>query len=300
MDGAPYRLIAARENQVFRVDAASGPVAMRLHRPGYRRDAELRSELDWMAAAARGGLRVPAPVLSASGGAMQVVDGTRVDVLTWMPGAPLGANNQPLDHPDRIGLFTALGRQMARFHDLCDAWTPPAHFQRCAWDRAGLVGDTPLWGRFWESPDLSGDDRILFETLRHTANDRLTAIESAHDYGLIHADLVRENIMVDGSALGFIDFDDGGYGFRLFDVATALLPNLAEPDYDRLRAALLGGYRSLRLLDTSALPLFLALRALTYVGWLAQRRDQPGSSQRSERLVSRARDLSQSYLDTMT
>ena len=34
--------------------------------------------------------------------------------------------------------------------------------------------------------------------------------------------------------LGLLDFDDGGFGFRVFDLATTLLKNLAEPDYPAL------------------------------------------------------------------
>ena len=33
-------------------------------------------------------------------------------------------------------------------------------------------------------------------------------------------DLVRENVMVDGDKLQLIDFDDGGFGFNLYDLAT--------------------------------------------------------------------------------
>ena len=83
--------------------------------------------------------------------------------------------------------------------------------------------------------------------------------ELSLDMGLIHADLVRENVLVNGSDLYFIDFDDGGFGYRLFDVATALLKNRAEPNYADLQTALIDGYRSLRALDTTQLDLFLAL-----------------------------------------
>ena len=42
------------------------------------------------------------------------------------------------------------------------------------------------------------------------------------DLGLIHADMVHENILIDGSSLVIIDFDYCGFGYRLFDLATAL------------------------------------------------------------------------------
>ena len=60
MAGAELELIAARENEVFRVLQGDRSFALRLHRQGYRTYEELVSELDWMDAASRGGILVPA------------------------------------------------------------------------------------------------------------------------------------------------------------------------------------------------------------------------------------------------
>ncbi len=51
---AKLSLAAARENHVFRVHTADGDFALRVHRRGYRSDAELNSELDWMTMVAAG------------------------------------------------------------------------------------------------------------------------------------------------------------------------------------------------------------------------------------------------------
>ena len=60
----------------------------------------------------------------------------------------------------------------------------------------------------------------------------------------------------------FIDFDDGGFGYRLFEVATALLKHRGAADYAALAEALIEGYRAERELDATPLPLFMALRAV--------------------------------------
>ena len=116
------------------------------------------------------------------------------------------------------------------------------------------------------------------------------------DYGLIHADLVRENVMLDGNDIRMLDFDDGGFGFRLFDVATALLKNRAEPNYGHLQSALIAGYRAKRELNTEKLDLFLALRAVTYVGWIVPRMEEDGSPVRNARFIDDARQLCSAYL----
>ncbi|WP_102107989.1 phosphotransferase enzyme family protein [Oceaniglobus roseus] len=295
-DGAGCRLIAARENKVYRVDRDGAAYALRLHRPGYCSEAELRSELQWMAAADAGGIHVPSPVPSADGKLLHTIDGVAVDVLSWLGGTPLGKTGTPLAVADRLGLFRAIGREMARLHAVSDAWALPDGFIRRRWDRDGLLGEAPVWDRFWDNPTLSPEDRALFLHLRVVAAADLKAREGALDYGLIHADLVRENIILDAGRVQLIDFDDSGFGFRLFDIATTLLRNRPEPDFEALKTALLDGYRSQRDLDLDALDLFLALRAATYVGWIISRMREDGSVARNARFVTTARDLAEAYL----
>lgn len=297
MAGADWRLFAERENRVFRVDHAGRAYALRLHRPGYCSEAELRSELQWMEAADAGGLGVPAPVASTRGAVLHVIDGIAVDMLVWLNGQPVGKTGVPLDSDDRPGLFRAIGREMAKLHDIADAWTLPRGFTRRRWDRDGLLGEAPVWDRFWDNPTLSAEDRALFLRFRETAAADLAAREDRLDFGLIHADLVRENVMIDADRVQLIDFDDSGFGFRLFDIATTLLRNRTEPDYEALKAALLEGYLSVRSLDLAALDLFFALRATTYVGWIMSRMEEIGSEARNLRFVATARELVASYLE---
>ncbi|MEL7465077.1 MAG: phosphotransferase [Pseudomonadota bacterium] len=297
MGDADWRLVAARENHVYKVVSPSrGAFALRLHRPDFRSDAELWSELEWMGAIAEGGLNVPAPVPATDEACLQKIDGLQVDVLTWLNGAPLGATGRPLNVPNRLETFRKIGSEMARLHEISDAWAPPEGFQRWSWDRAGLLGDDPLWGRFWENPTLSDADRALFTNVRSASARRLGALEGTLDFGLIHADLVRENLMIDGDEIHLIDFDDAGFGFRLFDMATFLLKNGDEPDYPDLKKAFIDGYKAKRAIDADALDLFLLLRALTYVGWIVERMNEDGAELRNARFINTARRLARQEL----
>ncbi|WP_170406790.1 phosphotransferase enzyme family protein [Ruegeria arenilitoris] len=296
MDDAEWSLVAARENHVYRVQTGGKSFALRLHRQGLHSDAALRSELQWVIELGAKGVGVPTPVPAKNGRYLHLLDGIQVDMLDWLSGRPLGSTESGIDHDDRTGIFRALGREMAKLHETSDAWTRPDGFARWSWDRAGLLGDAPLWDRFWENPTLSDEDRALFAAFRDTANSHLQQIESQLDFGLIHADLVRENVMIHGEKLWLIDFDDAGFGFRLFDLATTMLKNLREPDHDALQEALLEGYRSERALDTKHLDLFMALRAVTYVGWISSRMDEDGSQARNTRFIETARGLLTHYL----
>nr|WP_319386554.1 phosphotransferase [uncultured Roseibium sp.] len=296
LGSAEFKLVAARENRVFRVTDGLQTYALRLHRLGLRSNEELRSELVWMAELGRAGLSVPHPVASDNGDFLREQRGQQASMLTWMSGTPLGRTGQPLDQPDRTGIFFKLGQQMARMHAVSDRWTPPDWFKRIRWDRDALVGPDPLWGRFWENPDLDNDERTLLQRFRREADARLKELDHVLDTGLIHADLVRENVMIDGQDLHLIDFDDAGVGYRMFDVATALIKNRQEPDYRELETAFLTGYGSARKLDTSTLDLFLGLRAVSYVGWIIARLDEDGGYSRSKRMIADAAGLAESYL----
>jgi Ser/Thr protein kinase RdoA (MazF antagonist) len=81
LEGAEITLIAARENSVYRLDHPTGQFALRLHRVGYRTDAQLTAELDWMAWVAQSGLSLPTPRMSLSGSHLRIVDDIQVDVL---------------------------------------------------------------------------------------------------------------------------------------------------------------------------------------------------------------------------
>jgi Ser/Thr protein kinase RdoA (MazF antagonist) len=100
---------------------------------------------------------------------------------------------------------------------------------------------------------------------------------------LIHADPVRENVLIDENHVQLIDFDDGGYGFRLFDLATVLLKCRSEPDFSMLSEKMQAGYHSIRELDVTHLQFMIALRAFTYVGWIIPRRDESWAPARLER-----------------
>jgi Ser/Thr protein kinase RdoA (MazF antagonist) len=287
-------LVAARENLVYRIEAPQ-PLALRLHRRGLRSKAQLLSELEWMAALAQRGLSVARPHPALDGALCHEVGGQIVDVLGWLDGVPmcLGGTLNPL--VDGVPAYHALGQAMAQLHLKSDDWAPPPHFDRPSWDAQGLLGEDPLWGRFWENPLLTPAQSALLIQARHHAIARLSALHGA-DYGLIHADLVQENVLIGPGGPHLIDFDDGGFGYRLFDIATVLNFILREAKPAPLQDAFVQGYLATRPIDLSALPLFQALRAFSYVGWIVPRLSEDGAQARQDRFVTLACQMAEQVL----
>ena len=294
-------LVTRRENLVYRItvprDGRRTAFALRLHRPGLRSAPQLRSELAWMQAMAEAGIPVPAPLLSTPGALIETVEGFNFSLLRWIDAEPLGRESQLLDRAGAEATMVELGRQMARLHQAAAAWTPPADFDRPVWDFEGLVGENPLWGRFWDRPELSAKQADLLARARDLGAARLQAL--APPLRLIHADLIPDNVMrgADGS-LHLIDFDDCCWGFREFDLATTISRLERSPDPEPLIEALLAGYGALEPIDREALPLLLALRHFTYVGWISERIGEPGGPDRARRLIAAACTHAERLLQT--
>ncbi|MGI9356704.1 MAG: phosphotransferase enzyme family protein [Rhizobiaceae bacterium] len=288
MDGAKTTLAANRENAVYQAEIKGKKFAIRLHRTGYRTRDELTSELDWMAELSKNGLLVPIPVEAKDGAFCHLINGIHVDVLTWLKGEPMGREGKPARLPDADQTYHALGRAMARLHKVSDEWQQPDGFTRPSWDIEGLVGEAPVWGRFWDNQALSKRQVEKFSSLRIRAHNELTQHQPVTDFGLIHADLVPDNVLVDGATVKLIDFDDGGFGFRLFDIATTLNKAAHRDSYDGHRKEFLSGYQSVKEIDLELLPLFQALRALTYVGWIVPRIAEKDAASRNYRFISAA------------
>jgi Ser/Thr protein kinase RdoA (MazF antagonist) len=268
--GTLTRLIKNRENAVFEMVAPQGRAALRLHRVGYQSAAAIRSELWWVAALADAGLPVPAPLPALSGDMMITLPNGRIcSAIAWVHGEPLGESGVPFAlPPDRqIARHHALGVLMAQVHAATSALVLPDWFTRAAWDRDGLTGENPFWGRFWEHPLLHPDEAAALCTARDALRHFLDRMPDP-DIGPIHADVLRENVFVHNDRLSLIDFDDSGIGYRLYDLGTALSQNLAEPHYPDLRDALIAGYGRATVPEVEH---FILARALVSIGWAAPR-----------------------------
>lgn len=303
------KLLKYRENAVFEVRTGSGErAAMRVHRQGYHSDESLVSERDWMTMLSAAGIVVPQPIPTQAGDIVVDARGDgvpgvwKVDMLTWVDGRMLGNTGEPLDYDGREpdSLFFEIGRTMGELHNLSTAWPGQNAMIRHAWDRDGFAGDNPLWGRFWELAVLTPEQRELFQRVRIAIAEDLDAYgQTADNYGLIHADLVPENVFLCGDKVHLIDFDDAGFGWHMFEIVTAVFWFAEEPDFERICSKVIEGYRSVRPLrqrDLAALPLFFAARSTTYVGWVHTRQNTETAKELTPLIVEAAESICNEYL----
>ncbi len=304
-DDAPVSLLHHRENAVFRVvDPENGrPFALRVHRLGYRTTQEIRSELAWMEALRSDGIHTPAPRAAVDGSTVQTVtvaglDAPRdVDVLSWVEGSPLDAGSG-------ADAYRLLGRTCAQIQQQAQRWTPPAWFRRPRWDAPALVGKAALWGDYADLAALTAEQRALFDRAAAVVFRRLAAFGHGPDrFGLTHGDLMPDNVLLHDGAAFVIDFDDSGYGWYLYDLATLLAVKLLDPDYATAQEAWIEGYRGIAPLPEShvaELETLVMARGLLLVGWMHTRRETPTAKLLSGAVVALASVQAEKLLSRQT
>jgi Ser/Thr protein kinase RdoA (MazF antagonist) len=302
-------LLKLRENAVFQVSATDGArYVVRVHRAGYHTDAELQSEMWWMAALNEAGVRTPAFLPASDGSPFKTVsvpevpEPRQVDLSEWIDGHTLGTIEGGLSDAvtDAAAVHRLIGETMGRVHNQAVSWHLPSGFTRHAWDAEGLVGDRPFWGRFWELARLSDEQRRATLEARAKLQGVLARFGRERDrYSLIHADFLPENLLVAREGARLIDFDDCGFGWHMFDVATAVFFQAGQSGFDSSFEALVDGYRSVRPLPDehlALLPAFMAARATTYLGWIHTRWETETARQLSTILTDPLVELLAQYV----
>lgn len=279
---ARLEIVKHRENTVFKVTTTDGrSYALRIHQPGLHSKEAIRSELTWMQVLKAQDFPVPAVIPAENG---ELVMAVRVDVeerycslLEWVDGRlfnDLGRVEKGMQ-TEMCARYRQLGALAARLHVQATKWLPPADFVRHAWDEDGLLGDEPRMGRFWDHPDLQPKQRQELLKARVALRGMLRQLgKTSENYGLVHADFLPDNILVRNGHLTLIDFDDSGYGWHLYEMATGLFPQINQPFFDDLVAAYLEGYRSVREFgddEARYIPAFLLICGLNYLGWMQKR-----------------------------
>ena len=307
---ASLKLLKYRENAVFEVRDDDFHAALRIHRQDYHPDNHLEGELAWMAMLAESGLVVPQPILTTAGELMIHTSSPdlpgiwQVDMLSWLDGEILGEIGVPIDLQgrDTSEVFASVGATMAKLHTESVNWPDQGKIHRHAWDSDGLVGDAPFWGEFWALDVLDPEEKALvLETREALRQDLAEYGRTADNFGLIHADFVPENVMLNGDSVEIIDFDDAGFGWHMFDIVTALFWLRDEPEFEVMKTAYLSGYQSKRSLverDLATWDLFMAARSLTYLGWAHTRPNSDEAKELAPLMIANAVELCTVYLNS--
>lgn len=263
----PLTLLNRSENETWR----AGDLVLRLHRQGYHTKDEIASELAWLTALQDlPGLRTVRPIAGAQD-LVTEIDSRYLVAFALIPGLEL----QPGD--DLARWFTPLGEITARLHLHAREWVPPKGFTRKCWDVETILGPQPHWGHWRQAQGLDRNGDTLLARATAALAAKLIAYGTGPDtFGLIHADLRLANLMVDGDQLHAIDFDDCGFGWWAYDLASALSFIETDPRLPDLIARWCDGYTGIAPLsarDRAMIPSLIFLRRVLLTAWLSTRAD---------------------------
>jgi len=303
-------LVKYRENAVFMVTAREGGRSiLRIHRPRYRSDDDIRSEFAWMQALDTDGIPTPSAIFTRRGDYVTTVavegvpEPRQCDLMTWVPGEPPGTLEAGVaaGAAEVHTLYRAVGSLAARMHEHVAGWKRPPWFVRPAWNVETLVGEHPTFGPFWELAAISDEQLTILLAARDRVRERLRRFRPADM--LIHGDLVPDNILVDGATTRVIDFDDFGWSWIGFEMTTSLFPLQVSGSFDAGLAGYLEGYRAVRPFpadELELLPEMLMARGLSYLGWPVGRPEIESARNLIPMLIYMMTEASERYLDETT
>ena len=281
---ADLKLLAHMQNTTFRVTAGDLRYVLRIHPPGddpgdlARNMANVRSEMDWLAALRRDtSLIVPEPVPARDGSLVTVaatagVPEPRMCVLMhWVEGRFID-KGLTLRHLEQVGRFTAA------LHHQAETFRPPDGFTR------GRIAEIKPDYRAYAARMIVG---ALGPAMAAPIGPTVDTAEEAQGrlgqgtdaFGLIHADLHQANYLFHHGMVRAIDFEDCGWGHFAYDLAVTLSGVDYRPDYPELRAALLRGYRAVRPFSVDQEPFvdaYQRYRKLQIALWFVEERHHPG------------------------
>ena len=297
---ARLSLLSLSENATYRVDdPEDGRTAvLRVHRTGYHPPGAVASELAWLQALRRDeGLLTPQVFAAVDG--REVVDVTigpvtRQTVLFQF----LHGTEPPEEH--LAEKFALLGEICGRMHRHSRSWARPASFVRFSWDFDSCVGEAGRWGRWQDGVGVGQEELVTLSRAAAVMRDRLRRFGGGRErFGLIHADMRLANLLVYGSDIQVIDFDDCGFGWFLFDLGASLSFFEHDPRVPALCDAWQRGYRRVLPLDAqdvAEIPTFVLLRRLQLVAWVGSHRFADAARELGAEFTRGACELAERYL----
>ena len=301
------KLLKYSENVIFKITFKEAfPVVFRIHRPGYHNIEELEGEILWMDEIHRDtDVELPVVYRGRDGRFLQKMttfsgEEVYVSLISFLEGSPLGE----LKDDELIKGLESLGEITAKLHMQSINRDKSVVIKRFYWDINNLFGDNNdgIWGSWRDYKALTKEQYRILEKCTSVMKDKLNHYGRSNEkFGLIHADLHFYNVINNNGVNQIIDFDDSGYGFYMYDMGCALVTY--SRNLTKLEGAWVRGYEKVRKLsdeDKKFIPMFVLLRRITRLAWLATHSDSDTAKTVDDEYLDVTIDMAKEWLKANT
>ena len=298
-------LINVSENFTYRIENPSGFKAiLRVHRENYHSRHSIECELIWIDALSKSGLiETPSYFFGKDGSAIQEcsidnINGSRYLVLFHFVSGSAPEENKNLDT-----LYEKLGQLAGTCHNHVLSWEKPDNFERLTWDIDTIFGSNALWGNWRLAPEVNKEVQDKLERVELKIRGRLLDYgKSEKRFNLIHADMRLANLLIDQESTRLIDFDDCGFGWFMYDFASAISFIEDSPMVPYFKSSWIKGYKSVRELsveDEKEIDTFIMLRRMALLAWIGSHIEAPEPQQLSARFAETTAKLGDIWLNSL-
>lgn len=241
-------LLSYDTNIIYRVTAADGTrYALRLANGRWRTATDAESEVSWLNALARDtAIPVPRILPTRSGASLATpqAEGTPAGhhaiLMSWQPGVVLGKQLSAAN-------LQKMGELFAQLHQHGKLWQPPAGFTTRRFEQFLSRGEEDRFLSDAFAVHYDPQTLKMLQLMRQRVESAYAALDPA-DLRVIHCDLWHDNIKIHKGVLYPFDFEDTIWGYRLHDIAMAMLDlyeDIGESEhYEALLAAFRRGYET--------------------------------------------------------
>lgn len=260
-------LLSRGMNDIYRIEHAGDPHALKVARSGKSSDDEFAYEQAYVNHLATHGIEVPSPISLTDGSQFFSVDAPegkrQIVMMRWLEGAPF---DHTVDEKDahRMGAF------LAEIHKASNSFSTP--------HKKTVRSEPKLAERMSYLLDMAREqptDHAYLERAAAATLEGMAALDpKAVPTGACHGDLQCANIMqLASGGLAVFDFSDCGDDPLAKDIAAFYWRNDFEGRPESINQAFVAGYDSVRALsaeEKAAQPLFRLLRHLLITATMAQ------------------------------
>lgn len=263
-DGIECLLLNRGLNDTYLLRTSTGKYILRVYRTGWRSLSNILYELDMLLHLHRKNVPVSFPLVMKDRGiysTLNTLEGPRQIVLFTY------AEGEPPPFPEDEAYSLAYGRAVAQIHHALDDFT--SQHTRFLLDFDHLL-ERPLRTTLPLLEDRPEDQAYLL-LLANELKERVVDLPMGQlEWGACHGDFHGGNAHItQDQQVVFFDFDCGGPGWRAYDIAVFRWGMALNQQGEKLWESFLAGYmqqRPLQAIDLAAVPLFVLIRQIWFLG----------------------------------